>query len=53
MEEWRDIPGYEGVFQVSNHGRVNFDTEEEARDAYIKALSDHGINNRYTESWQK
>lgn len=31
----------------------NFDTEEEARNAYIKALSDHGINNRYTESWQK
>jgi NUMOD4 motif/HNH endonuclease/AP2 domain len=22
MEEWRDIPGYEGVFQVSTHGRV-------------------------------
>lgn len=21
-EEWRDIPGYEGLYQVSNHGRV-------------------------------
>lgn len=22
MEEWRDIPGYEGMYQVSNNGRV-------------------------------
>jgi hypothetical protein len=22
MEEWRDIPGYEGRYQVSNMGRV-------------------------------
>ncbi|MDR2774792.1 MAG: hypothetical protein LBC19_08635 [Tannerella sp.] len=22
MEEWRDIPGYEGLYQVSNTGRV-------------------------------
>ena len=22
MEEWRDIPGYEGWYQVSNLGRV-------------------------------
>ena len=22
MEEWRDIPGYEGSYQVSNYGRV-------------------------------
>lgn len=22
MEEWRDIPGYEGKYQVSSHGRV-------------------------------
>jgi hypothetical protein len=22
MEEWRDIPGYEGLYQVSNFGRV-------------------------------
>lgn len=22
MEEWRDIQGYEGLYQVSNHGRV-------------------------------
>lgn len=22
MEEWRDIPGYEGIFQVSNKGRI-------------------------------
>lgn len=22
MEEWRDIPGYEGLYQVSNQGRV-------------------------------
>lgn len=21
-EEWRDIPGYQGVFEVSNYGRV-------------------------------
>lgn len=22
MEEWRDIPGYEGLYQVSDHGNV-------------------------------
>jgi len=22
MEEWRDIPGYEGFYQISTHGRV-------------------------------
>ncbi len=22
MEEWRDIEGYEGLYQVSNEGRV-------------------------------
>lgn len=22
IEEWRDIPGYEGLYQVSDHGRV-------------------------------
>lgn len=22
MEEWRDIPGYEGRYQISSHGRV-------------------------------
>ena len=22
MEEWRDIEGYEGLYQVSNDGRV-------------------------------
>lgn len=22
MERWKDIPGYEGLYQVSNHGRV-------------------------------
>lgn len=22
MEEWRDIPGYEGIFQISNKGRI-------------------------------
>lgn len=22
MEEWRDIPGYEGLYQASSHGRV-------------------------------
>ena len=22
MEEWRDIPGYEGIYQVSSIGRV-------------------------------
>ena len=29
MEVWKDIPGYEGLYQVSNHGRVK-------RGAYIK-----------------
>ena len=22
MEEWKDIKGYEGVYQISSHGRV-------------------------------
>lgn len=22
MEKWKDIPGYDGIYQVSNHGRV-------------------------------
>lgn len=21
-EEWRDIPGYDGIYQVSNYGRI-------------------------------
>jgi hypothetical protein len=31
MEEWRDIKGYEGLYQVSNHGRVK------SLDRYINA----------------
>ncbi len=31
----------------------NFDTQEEARDAYIKALANQGITNKYIDSWQR
>lgn len=43
MEEWKDIKGFEGIYQVSNKGRVRtFRTIEEARsvrDAYIKEIN--------------
>ena len=27
MEEWKDVIGYEGLYQVSNHGRVKHLTQ--------------------------
>lgn len=41
-EEWRDIPGYEGLYQASNHGRIRSVSH------LIKANKDGGI--RYTKA---
>lgn len=40
MEEWRDIPGYEGLYQVSNEGRVrSLDRFAEIKNQYGKCLA--------------
>lgn len=36
MEEWRDIPGYEGLYQVSNTGRVKSLLRLDAKGRRIK-----------------
>ena len=41
IEEWRDIPGYEGFYEISNHGRVRriyrrLMAKRETRDGYIR-----------------
>lgn len=41
-EEWRDIPGYEGLYQASDHGRIRSVSH------LIRANKDGGI--RYTEA---
>ncbi len=37
MEEWRDIPGYEGLYKVSNKGHV-FSVE---KNAVLRATKPH------------
>jgi len=27
VEQWKDIPAYEGLYQVSDHGRLSVDTQ--------------------------
>lgn len=48
QEEWRDIPGYEGFYQVSSLGRVRklqtIDSMRRVHRSHIKKLS---INNRF------
>ena len=35
MEEWRDIEGYDGMYQVSNYGRVrSLDRQYVGRNQY-------------------
>lgn len=49
MEEWRDIEGYEGLYQVSNEGRVKaldrfvdnyWGTKQFVRERILKATND-------------
>ena len=48
-EEWRDVPGYEGYYQVSNHGRVrSLDREVARRDGTTATLK--GVNLRADEN---
>lgn len=38
MEEWKDIQGYEGLYQVSNYGRVkSLGNEKKRNDKILKA----------------
>jgi len=51
-EEWRDIEGYEGIYQVSNHGRVKSETRWRANgtNGYIQKesiLDQRFKHNRY------
>lgn len=51
MEEiWRDIEGYEGLYQVSNLGRVkSFDREYEAWHSRGKKIVTHHIKGKITK----
>ena len=32
MEQWKDIEGYEGIYQISSHGRVKSFKNEKNKD---------------------
>jgi len=38
MEEWRDIKGYEGLYQISNMGRVKTLANDKSRKEKIRKL---------------
>ena len=38
MEEWRDIKGYEGLYQISNEGRVRSLDRENIYESYGKTV---------------
>ncbi len=40
MEQWKDVPGYEGRYQVSNHGRVK---SNHGKGRILKVVSNKGI----------
>lgn len=42
LEEWKDIPGYEGLYQISNFGRVKslFDNNGKRRDHILSGGND-------------
>ena len=40
IEEWRDIRGYEGLYQVSNLGRVKSIPREKTKGGILKPLKD-------------
>lgn len=43
MEEWKDVPGYEGLYQVSNHGRVKSTPRRTTKGGILKTKVDsHG-----------
>ena len=43
MEEWRDVPGYEGLYQVSNLGRVRSEKRSTTRGVILKGkINTHG-----------
>ena len=49
MEIWRDIEGYEGLYQVSNYGRVkSFDREYEAWHARGKKYVTYHVKGKIT-----
>ena len=39
MEEWRDVVGFEGLYQVSNFGRVQSVTTKETQNTFILSRS--------------
>ena len=54
MEEWRDIKGFEGLYQVSNEGRIINSrrnslrkTSDNGRGYYYVLLSKNGVKKPY------
>jgi hypothetical protein len=44
-EQWRDVPGYEGYYSVSNHGRVrSLDRQITYRDGSVRRFSGHDLH---------
>lgn len=42
IEEWRDIPGYEGLYQVSNTGRVkSLNYKHTGKEGFLKPCTSH------------
>lgn len=51
MEQWRDVCGYEGIYQVSDLGRVkSLNRPSNARNGKIKIIKGRILNQRQTPS---
>ena len=45
-EFWKDIKGYEGIYEVSNHGRVRTHKDKTTHNAFEDALPKHSFTIR-------
>jgi hypothetical protein len=56
-EQWRDIPGYEGLYQVSDQGRVKSFSWQKRNDQVLRQQKEHGYkfvrlsNNGRSRKW--